>query len=106
MVAGEQPVGERSEQKFFATRARGRRSHPESLRGHIAAASVSHFERMKSRLLLFVGFITVVSFLGAAEAETLAERTLKQLVQRQQAIFAQADKAGDNFDEPAFRSQL
>jgi tetratricopeptide (TPR) repeat protein len=60
---------------------------------------------MKYRPLLFLGFLSLGSLLRAAE-ETLAERTLKQIVQRQQTVFAEAAKADDNADESRLRSQL
>lgn len=44
--------------------------------------------------------------LRAAESETLAERTLKQIVERQKTILADAAKQGDKLDEENLRSQL
>jgi tetratricopeptide (TPR) repeat protein len=42
----------------------------------------------------------------AAESESMAERTLKQLVERQQALFAEAAKNKPDFDAETFRAQL
>lgn len=62
---------------------------------------------MKPLLLLLAGLFVAVARLGAAESETLAERTLKQLVQRQQTLFADAaKKKDDDFDEAGFRAQV
>jgi tetratricopeptide (TPR) repeat protein len=44
--------------------------------------------------------------LRAAEGETLAERTLKQIVERQKTILADAAKQGDKVDEEGLRAQL
>jgi tetratricopeptide (TPR) repeat protein len=61
---------------------------------------------MKPLLLLLAALFLAAARLGAAGSETLAERTLKQIVQRQQALFADATKKKDEFDEPGFRSQV
>ena len=42
----------------------------------------------------------------AAEAETLAERTLKKIAERQREVFAEAVKQGDKFDEASMKQQL
>jgi tetratricopeptide (TPR) repeat protein len=42
----------------------------------------------------------------AAESETLAERTLRQIVERQRTLLADASKQGDKFDEESLRAQL
>ncbi|HVS53091.1 MAG TPA: hypothetical protein VHD62_12110 [Opitutaceae bacterium] len=42
----------------------------------------------------------------AAEGETMAERSLKQIVERQKALFAEAEKQGDNLDMAAFQPQV
>ncbi len=44
--------------------------------------------------------------LGAAPAETFAERTLKEIVGRQKNIFARADAEKDNLDEAWLRAEL
>lgn len=41
----------------------------------------------------------------AAESETLSERTLKQIVEREKQLFAEAEKQGDKLDEDAFHAQ-
>ena len=50
--------------------------------------------------LLFSGFTTVYAL------ETMPERTLRQLVERQQSLFADAEKDNPNFDQENFKSQL
>jgi tetratricopeptide (TPR) repeat protein len=76
------------------------------LRRHIAAGRVSHVRPMKMRPLVFFLFLTGALLLRAAESETLAERSLKQLVERQQTLFAAAAKAEEkNFDPERFRAQ-
>jgi tetratricopeptide (TPR) repeat protein len=50
--------------------------------------------------------LTAVSVLRAAESETLAERTLRQIVERQKSLLADAAKQGDKLDEEGLRSQL
>ena len=44
--------------------------------------------------------------LRAEEGETMADRTLKRITERQREIFAQAQKQGDQFDAEAFRAQV
>jgi tetratricopeptide (TPR) repeat protein len=44
--------------------------------------------------------------LRAAESETLAERTLKQIAERQRTLLAEAAKQGDKLDEESFRTQV
>ena len=44
--------------------------------------------------------------LRAAESETMAERTLKQIAEKQREIFAAAEKQGEKIDEEAFRAQV
>ena len=39
------------------------------------------------------------------ESETLAERTLRDIVQRDHALFAKAEKAGDQFDQGVFHGE-
>ena len=56
-------------------------------------------------------FLTLASlFLGAglvraAESESLPERTLRGIVERQKQLFAEVEKRGDNVDMDAFRTQ-
>ncbi|MEO6568451.1 MAG: hypothetical protein ABIO94_06775, partial [Opitutaceae bacterium] len=83
------------------------RSSHESLPGHIAEGSVSHGKRMKLFRLLFAGLVLGISLVRGAESETMADRTLKQIVERQQALFAEAAKAKENeFDQQTFRAKV
>ena len=54
--------------------------------------------------------LLAASFLHAADAppraETMAEKTLKEIVARQRDIFARADKEGDNLDLARLRGEL
>lgn len=43
---------------------------------------------------------------GAEAGETLAERSLKRIVERQKELFADAAKQGDRLDDAAFRTQV
>jgi tetratricopeptide (TPR) repeat protein len=61
---------------------------------------------MKFLGLLLSFFLVAVPLLPAATTETMAERTLKQLVERQQALFAEAAKNKPDFDAEGFRAQL
>lgn len=61
---------------------------------------------MKSLIFFLAGLFVTAVRLGAAGSETLADRTLKQLVQRQQTLFADAAKKPDDFDEANFRAQV
>lgn len=42
----------------------------------------------------------------AAESETMAERSLRRIADRQKTLFAEAAKQGDKLDEEAFRAQV
>lgn len=64
---------------------------------------VSDVIRMRSWFLLFL-FITAP--LLAQREESLAERGLRQLVERQRALLGAAAQAGAKFDEAAFTTQL
>ncbi|MCC6415255.1 MAG: hypothetical protein IT582_05045 [Opitutaceae bacterium] len=59
---------------------------------------------MKRWFCLFI--IIAVPLAAQPREETLAERGLRQLVERQRTLLAAAAKAGDNFDEPAFTTQM
>jgi tetratricopeptide (TPR) repeat protein len=52
---------------------------------------------------LVFGLSSLVS--SAAESETMAERGLKRIVERQRELFAQAEKQGDKLDLEAFQTQ-
>lgn len=41
----------------------------------------------------------------AADSESLSQRTLRQIVERQKQLFAEIEKQGDKADEEAFRTQ-
>jgi tetratricopeptide (TPR) repeat protein len=60
--------------------------------------------RMK-RFSLVLGLVLALS-LPAAESETLAQRTLRQITESQRELFEDAVKQGDKLDEESFRVQL
>jgi tetratricopeptide (TPR) repeat protein len=60
---------------------------------------------MKRLPILFAALFLALP-LRAAESETLSERTLKQIVERQKTLLAEAAKQGEKLDEEAFRSQV
>lgn len=60
---------------------------------------------MKPLLVLFLALL-IAGPLAAQESETMAERALRQLVERQQALMAEAAKASEGFDEEAFAQQI
>ncbi|MDB6168758.1 MAG: Tetratricopeptide 2 repeat protein [Verrucomicrobia bacterium] len=60
---------------------------------------------MKPRLLVFVIFLSLVAS-GRAESESLPDRTLRQLVERQKELLADAAKNHANFDQDNFKLQL
>jgi tetratricopeptide (TPR) repeat protein len=63
--------------------------------------------RVRRLLLAGVLAATFAGIVNAAEpGETMAERSLKRIVERQKELFADAAKQGDNLDEAAFRTQL
>jgi len=61
-----------------------------------------------------IRFLTCVVMLGAflvaglhaAESESMADRTLRQISERQRTLFEDAVKQGDKLDEESFRSQV
>lgn len=57
------------------------------------------------RRLLFTACLGLVA-LGAAHAETFAERTLKEIVARQKNIFARAEAEKDSLDQAWLRGEL
>jgi tetratricopeptide (TPR) repeat protein len=67
---------------------------------------VSHGNRMKRIFIFIVALGCMLQPGRAAESETMAERALRQLVERQNALFAEASKENANFDTEAFRSQV
>ncbi|MEY2877806.1 MAG: hypothetical protein RLZZ15_186, partial [Verrucomicrobiota bacterium] len=56
------------------------------------------------RPLLALALLALVAA-RAADTESLAERSLRQIAERQRELFASAVKAGDNLDESSFRNQ-
>jgi tetratricopeptide (TPR) repeat protein len=62
---------------------------------------------MKRVFLFLAALLALAPSPGrAAESETLAERTLKQIVERQKSLLADAAKQGDKLDAEGLRSQL
>ncbi|MDB6094310.1 MAG: Tetratricopeptide 2 repeat protein [Verrucomicrobia bacterium] len=61
---------------------------------------------MKAFLLLFSLALAVPVALHAAESESLPDRTLRQLVEKQKSLLAEAAKGGDVFDQESFQRQL
>lgn len=53
---------------------------------------------------LILGLLSLVAL--AAESETLAERTLKRIAERQKEIFAEAAKQGEHLDESSVKQKL
>jgi hypothetical protein len=51
-------------------------------------------------------FLVAAVVVRAAESETMAERTLKNIAEKQREIFAAAEKKGDKLDQEAFRTQV
>lgn len=51
-------------------------------------------------------FVVVAGAVRAAESETMADRTLKNIAEKQREIFAAAEKRGDKLDQEAFRTQV
>jgi len=61
---------------------------------------------MKSFLFLLLTGLALASALGAAESETLAERNLRRIVERQKTLLADAAKQGEKLDEANFKQQM
>ncbi len=62
---------------------------------------------MKRLSIFLAAFLALAAAsVRAAEGETLAERTLRQIVERQRTLLADAAKQGDKFDEEGLRAQL
>jgi tetratricopeptide (TPR) repeat protein len=60
---------------------------------------------MRYLFLTFASLFLCAGLVRAAETESLPERTLRGIVERQKQLFAEAEKQGDKMDEEAFRSQ-
>ncbi len=81
---------------------------PSSLRWHSRAVSMSHESSMKAFCRFFVlviGLATLFSPAFAAPARD-PDAALRELVNRQNALFAEAEKNDPKFDQDNFRSQL
>lgn len=69
-------------------------------------------DRRYSRGISALMILTVITALVqgntvmAAGGETMAERGLRRLVERQKELFADAEKQGDRLDESSFRNQM
>jgi len=74
-----------------------------ALRG---AQGVALAPPMKMLRLVFCFLLLTVSFARAQETESLADRTLRQLLERQKELLAMAADQGDNLDESSFRLQI
>jgi tetratricopeptide (TPR) repeat protein len=61
---------------------------------------------MKLFVLLLSVAVVLLNPLGAVEGESMAELSLKKIVERQREIFAAAEKQGEKLDEEAFRLQV
>ena len=61
---------------------------------------------MKSLLLLLSLTLVVAAPLRAADAESLADRTLKPLVERQKDLLAEEAKKSPGFDQDNFQTQM
>ena len=68
---------------------------------------MSQSDPMKNAALLFFAFLMVLSpSAGAPAGETMMERTLKRIVERQREVLATATKQGENLDEGSLRQQM
>lgn len=60
---------------------------------------------MKRLLLTVLLLAASLTYVAGEESESLPERTLRQIVERQKQILANAEKQGDNLDEDSFQTQ-
>ena len=67
---------------------------------------LSHRFRMKRHFLLLAALLVSLPLARSAESESMPDRTLRQLVERQKDLLAEAAKAGANFDQGNFQLQL
>jgi len=81
-------------------------AHDQSLRRHLPARILSHSDPMKLFLLLVTGFALLWAPLRAQDRETMTDRSLKQLVDRQKELLADAAKDNPNFDTANFQMQI
>ena len=61
---------------------------------------------MKHGLLQIWAGLALAASVAAAEAESMAERSLRRLTERQRELLAQAAKQGDQLDQGSFRQQV
>jgi tetratricopeptide (TPR) repeat protein len=61
---------------------------------------------MKHGLLQIWAGLALAASVAAAEAESMAERSLRRLAERQRELLAQAAKQGDQLDQGSFRQQV
>lgn len=76
----------------------------------MATKSTKDAKLRKAIFALFALFVLFVAILNspvvAAEGESLAERSLRRIADRQKEVFAEAAKQGDNLDEATFKRDL
>jgi tetratricopeptide (TPR) repeat protein len=78
----------------------------ESLRRHLPRGSLSHSDSMKFYLACGLMIIALAGPLCGEESVSLAERSLKQLLERQEQLLSDAAKPNPNFDEANFKMQI
>jgi tetratricopeptide (TPR) repeat protein len=85
------------------------------LQRHFRRAILSHFAPMVMRTLRIIPWAAIAACLsllagapmrGADDGESMPERTLKEIVARQQTILGDAAKQGKQLDEESARNQL
>ena len=76
--------------------------------GFFAALSMTGFggKLMLFALAAVLPVLPATSGLRAAEGETMADRNLKRIVERQKELLADAEKQGDRLDLPSFQTQI
>src|SRR6185295_7388853 len=70
---------------------------------HLRVSPIRRAASVWSLLLLFCCWLSPAR---AAESESMAERSLKRIAERQRELFADAKKQGEKLDEEAFRAQV
>ena len=65
---------------------------------------MSYLREIISRAAIGAGLLTML--VGPVAAETLAEKTLVEITERQRDIFARAEKEGEHLDDAAVRGEL
>ncbi len=77
------------------------------MRGHFARPKVSHSPLpMKTLRLVSCLLVLLTCVVRAQETESLSDRTLRQLLERQRELLATAAEQGENLDESSFRLQI